>query len=190
MGLPSWKSGEELDLKTFLTHVLPEGIGIYSARIIPAGGGWHLEVQLDGLNDPDGSVSVDTCTLCSQKFVELIDATIESGKGDENPLPETMEQENYSMEVSSAGVERRLHLPEDLVRFNGKPLKLKYQKNETILSDLVVYKGKEENSGEFLFEIYRPKRNRDRAKQPGRSKQAVLRLELSDIIEGNLFLDY
>ena len=179
-----------LDLITFLSLALPEGTGIYGIRTIPSGDGFHFEVELDGLNDPAGAVSLDTCTEVSHRLVEIIDGALEKGERVTSGLPEGLNQENYSLEVSSAGAERKLRLPEDLERFKALPLKIKYDREGTIESELVLFRAFLEG-GRIQFERYQPKRKK--AGQRSMARKAIrepLILESSSILEGNLYLDY
>lgn len=200
----------------FVRTVAPEGVGIFEARVLPAAGGFHFEVVLDGLNDPRGAVSVADCDHVSRELAALLDReALEPTPGWEGVLPAGLTAENFSLEVSSAGAERKLRLPEDLERFKGLPIRLKIPAKtedgkDTITVHLVVFAGKGED-GHWYFQEYEPKNTRANrvrrrrakrnAEKAGRSGETaadndgpVLRLGLQDFanqkLKANLYLDY
>jgi len=113
------------------------------------GSGYHFDIRLDGLDHPLGAVSSEECVRFSRELAELIDQTLENRKegGEADILPANLNPENYSMEVSSAGAERTLHLPEDLHRFQGRALRIKFVLEETYYTALALFAGKEEAVG-------------------------------------------
>lgn len=64
------------------------------------------------IDDPDGYVSVDQCEQFSKEISPLLD--VES------------DIENYTLEVSSPGLDRTMRKIEDFERFNGKLVKVKF----------------------------------------------------------------
>ncbi len=173
----------------FLEQALPEGTAIYSASVAPAGDGYHFEVVLDGLTDPRGAVSVADCDRFSERLVELLDA---GG----STLPPDLTAENYSLEVSSAGAERKLRLPEDLSRFTGLPLRLHFTKDGVRHNELVTFGG-EDPAGVYRFQEYIPRRKRNRTGPKGRARNffgargvEAVELKLEEMEHGNLYLDF
>jgi ribosome maturation factor RimP len=83
-----------------------------------------VEVQLKGAGnarllrvyiDKPGGVTHGDCELISHRFGALLD--------EEDPLPES----NYTLEVSSPGIERRLSKPRDFERVVGQKIRLAVQ---------------------------------------------------------------
>ncbi|WP_238755256.1 ribosome maturation factor RimP, partial [Leptospira bandrabouensis] len=69
-----------------------------------------IEIVLDNLEHPYGSVSLLECEHVSRKLKEEL----------ERISPDL----DYTLKVSSAGAERKLDLPGDLDRFRGIPVRL------------------------------------------------------------------
>lgn len=179
-------------MSEFAKSALEDGVAVFGLVLQPSGEGFHFEIQLDGLNDPSGAVSLDECETFSRRFAELVDAEIESG----NPagiFPDGLTVENYTMEVSSAGAERMLHLPDDLERFKGRPLKIQVLFEGKKESRLAVFEGMEESR--YCFRPYEPVR-KGRKRKAGRKKdltkdgEHALLVERDNLIQANLFLDF
>jgi ribosome maturation factor RimP len=205
------------DIMELVQSIVPDEIGIYEARVLPASGGFHFEVVLDGLADPRGAVSLAQCERFSRDLAALLDQVIlELDSIWAGKLPEGLSEENYTIEVSSAGAERRLRLPEDLERFQGQPIRLKLpgktkDGKDTISVRLVVFDRKENE--DWCFQDYlatskrasrvrkrREKREAKKSRKNDLSEEATakggdeLRLgprELADPkLKANLYLDY
>jgi ribosome maturation factor RimP len=86
----------------------PQGIEIVEIELLGAGKQRVLRIFIDR---PDG-VSHADCEFVSQKVGEALDA--------EDLIP----GENYTLEVSSPGVERKLTKPADFQRFAGQRAKI------------------------------------------------------------------
>jgi ribosome maturation factor RimP len=86
----------------------PRGIEIVEIELLGAGKQRVLRIFIDR---PDG-VSHADCELVSQKVGEALDV--------EDLIP----GENYTLEVSSPGVERKLTKPADFQRFTGQKAKI------------------------------------------------------------------
>ena len=80
-----------------------------------------VEIQLKGAGkarllrvyiDKPGGVTHGDCELISQRFGQLLD--------EEDPIPDS----NYTLEVSSPGIERRLSKPRDFERVVGRKIRL------------------------------------------------------------------
>lgn len=172
--------------------IAPDGIGIYEARVLPASGGFHFEVVLDGLTDPRGAVPLAICESFSRDLVRRIDecvlarsseAGVEAAHLNPRPeldwsevLPPNLSEENYTLEVSSAGAERRLRLPDDLERFAGQPLRMKLPTEtpdgrESLNVRLVVFAGREGDA--WRFTEYEPQNVRTRRVLRRREKRSA-----------------
>lgn len=172
-------------LDEIAAEALLPGTQIYSLRLLKAGGGYHLEVQLDDLNHPTGSVDLEQCEAYSRTLIERLDAALEEGKAE---LPADLNAENYSLEVSSAGAERQLRLPGDLERFKAQPVKLQFEQDGTVLTEVVEYEGKEDREGQeiLLFRSYKTGGSRKKGKK---GKDREYHLSLKQIRKAHLYLD-
>jgi ribosome maturation factor RimP len=86
----------------------PQGIEIVEIELLGAGKQRVLRIFIDR---PDG-VSHADCEFVSQKVGEALDAA------------DLIPGENYTLEVSSPGVERKLTKPVDFQRFAGQKAKI------------------------------------------------------------------
>jgi ribosome maturation factor RimP len=141
--------------------------------------GYHIQIELDGLKDPAGSVSLDECERYSKAFIELLDQSI-----GQDGLPDDLDAENYSLEVSSAGAERELRIPKEFERFRGRPLKIRYRTDdERIQVGHGIFDAMEGTKIRFFGFVPRAsKKGRVRNPEP-------FTLELDRIEKVNLYLD-
>jgi len=189
-------------LVEFIGKAAGPGIAIYSAKLENSGDGYHITVEIDGLESPTGAVTLEDCEVFSQSLTKIIDEAVESKTLVENGLPPDVTVDNYSMEVGSAGAERLLRLPGDLIRFQGQPVRLTCDldgKKETFLaiflkaeSDRLVFRP-------FVPRFRRKKKKGAAAFPAGRKAspedaKGVLRdaywLKESEIARANLYLDF
>jgi len=187
-----------LELEDFVDRAAEAGIGIYSARILKTGDGYHFEVRLDGLKHPQGAVGLDAVERFSRSLAELIDGAVRE-KSSGYRLPADLTEHNYTLEVSSAGAERRLRLPHELERFRGQPLRIRFESNGREHVELAVFVERSAENGEviFLFREYISRTERKRGKKHGRVKKAgllsesgMLRLRMNQLLDANLYLDF
>ncbi|MCB1305603.1 MAG: hypothetical protein KDK37_15050 [Leptospiraceae bacterium] len=171
-------------LDEIAAEALLPGTEIFFLRLRPAGGGYHIEVQLDDLSHPTGSVDLQQCEAFSRALVERLDAALERGH---SQLPPDLNAENYSLEVSSAGAERKLRLPGDLERFKASPLKLQFELDGKVLTEIVQYEGKESEEGQELL-LFRSYKTGGSRKANGK-KSVMYRLQLESIRKAHLYLD-
>lgn len=166
-------------LKDIARRALSADADLFDLHLKRVRNGYHIQIELDGLKDPSGSVSLDECERFSKAFIELLDQAI----GQEG-LPDDLDAENYSLEVSSAGAERELRIPAEFERFRGRPLKIRYRTDEDkIHVGHGVYDGVDGTKIRFLGFVPRaPKKGRVRAPEP-------FALELDRIEKVNLYLD-
>lgn len=163
------------------SQALRPGLGIFSAKIQPARHGFAVQIELDGLTHPLGSVTVGECEEYSVRLTACIDEAVRAN----NPaIPVGLTEENYTLEVSSAGAERELRLPQELDRFLGPPIKVLYKNVEGKLETaVVVCQGKQED-GSYAFETYVSRRRK------GKGKPKTLKLMATEMQKANLFLDF
>jgi len=103
---------QESEIREALATIIEHPIQLYSLILQFANGHFLIEINLDNLQDPRGSVSITDCEKVSRRLTDFLEAT--------------HGQENYTIQVSSAGAERELKLPEDLGRFHNVPVKIFY----------------------------------------------------------------
>ena len=77
-------------------------------------GGWTLRLTIErpGSSDASGGVTLDDCAEVSRDVSALLDV-------------EDLIAQHYNLEVSSPGLDRKLHGPADFVRFRGQLAKVK-----------------------------------------------------------------
>jgi ribosome maturation factor RimP len=188
-----------LDLRDFIHEILPAGLGIYEAHLRPAGKSWHFEIILDGLNHPSGAVSIDDCAEFSLNFSERLDNELllkDPVSVWHGVFPSELTPENYSLQVSSAGAERKLRLPEDLERFKGLPLRVKYREDGIIQSELGVFDKifqADENSDVYFcfreFKARKKKKKNAPVKKAARVTDCEIEIIKENLIQVNLYLD-
>lgn len=183
---------------------LADQLEIYEARLVRSGKDFHFEIELDNLKDPRGAVTLGQCEQYSRKFQEIITDLMENRSPQERAefVPEDLTDENFTLEVNSAGAERRLKaLPEDLERFSTLPLKIKFHTDEALHTEIVRYAGQVEGEGQgtlWKFEYYTPERGsgkkgrRTNNKGASRKNNRKEALEVSpeEIQEVRLYLDF
>jgi ribosome maturation factor RimP len=101
---------KETEIKEALDKIIEHPIQLYSLEVKVANDHFLIEINLDNLQDPRGSVSLTDCEKVSRRLMDFLET--EHG------------QENYTIQVSSAGAERELRLPDDLGRFHNVPVKI------------------------------------------------------------------
>lgn len=80
-------------------------------------GGWTLRLTIErtGTSDASGGVTLDDCAEVSRDVGSLLDV-------------EDLIAQHYNLEVSSPGLDRKLHGEADFVRFRGQLAKVKLSK--------------------------------------------------------------
>lgn len=152
----------DMELEDFIGELATRQIGIASARLLPNGMGFHFEIVLDGLTDRCGSVAMADCVAFSRRFTAWLDQQMLEGIADSSGslLPASLRPDNYTVEVSSAGVEREISLPEELDRFKGLPLQLHYRLEGQPQVALVLFRERQAEDGRFSFYYYQPCRSK------------------------------
>ncbi|HHV61614.1 MAG TPA: ribosome maturation factor RimP [Firmicutes bacterium] len=93
---------EELVTQLAKPIVTSEGMELVDVEYVREAGEWFLRIYLD----KEGGVSIDDCTLVSERLGRELDAI--------DPIPQS-----YILEVSSSG-EKPLRKEEDFTRFAGR----------------------------------------------------------------------
>ncbi|EMJ63911.1 hypothetical protein LEP1GSC051_0601 [Leptospira sp. P2653] len=125
-----------------------------------------IEVVLDNLEHPYGSVSLLECEQVSRKLKEEL----------ERISPDL----DFTLKVSSAGAERKLNLPEDIDRFRGIPVRLVFRSGESEKHQEGIFRIVNRDGDQVFLEKFQ-KGNKSAVK-----KQTTLNLK--DILKGNLYV--
>jgi ribosome maturation factor RimP len=168
--LSSFKGGllvSEIVLGEILLEILQKPIELFSSKVTTKNGHSLIEINLDNLNNPYGSVTLDQCELVSNQVILAI----------ETRFPEL----DYTLQVSSAGAERILRLPEDLERFKTLPLRLYFNDEEGKLKN-EVFKIINMDEVSLELQVYKGKK--------AKKKMESLVLAKKNLVKGNLFLDF
>lgn len=156
----------ESEIKAVLSTIIEHPIQLYSLDVKSANDHFLIEINLDNLQDPRGSVSITDCEKVSRRLMDFLETT--------------HGQENYTIQVSSAGAERELRLPEDLGRFLNVPVKIYY-----------LEKGKKVNN---TFQILQFDGNIVTLEPLNhKSKRSLgdrVTLDKKDILKGNLYIKF
>lgn len=163
------------------------GIEIYDLKLTKNHDNYYIKIKLDNLYDKNGSVNISTCEAFSKSFIETLDRRIlEDSEG--NQLPQDLTIENYTLEVSSAGAEREIKVPEELERFKQSPMKITFLENNKKKSKILTFVSiKSQNK--VIFLEYKTKREKINVKQTIKEKKYVS-IQLQDILKANLYLDF
>lgn len=103
---------EEISAEFFAQN----GLKLYFCEFVKEGKDWFLRVYIDKAGaGKDEYVSTDDCELASRFLSEKLDEI--------DPIPQ-----NYYLEVSSPGMDRTLHRPEDFARFSGEQVEVNLYK--------------------------------------------------------------
>ena len=86
----------------------PEGIEVVEVEVKGGGSNRFVRISID---KPEGVTHAD-CELVSQQVGTILD------------IEEVVPGGQYTLEVSSPGVERKLTKPQDFVRFQGKKVRI------------------------------------------------------------------
>ncbi len=160
----------ESNLREILEEILLPPIILYSIKVIQKKSHYLIEINLDNLEHFYGSVSLGDCEAISHTLHKALD--------------ERFPNENYTLQVSSAGAEREIKIPGDLERFKNLPMKIRFV-DENGLEKAEVVHFISQKEGVFEFQSYAGKRKNTKEKL----KKSFF-LTLKDIKKGNLYLDY
>lgn len=160
----------EVNVREFLEEILLPPLAVYSIKVTRRKSYSLIEINLDNLEHPYGSVSIRDCEEISHTLHQKLD--------------EKFPNENYTLQVSSAGAEREIQVPDEFERFRNLPLKIQFV-DETGSTKVEVVKFISQKEGIFEFQSYSSK---NKAKK-GKFKKTFF-LALKDIKKGNLYLDY
>jgi ribosome maturation factor RimP len=155
---------DQSNLKAILDELVHPPLAVYSFSINSRKGLTLIELALDDFSHPTGSVTVGECERVSRLLGSIL----------ETRFPEV----NFALQISSAGAERSLRLPEDLNRFHGQKVRLFYKSEEGKVLDQ-VFRILETKEDKVVLEIFLKKK-----------KAGLLELDVKNITKGNLYLDF
>lgn len=172
-----------------------DGIKIYNIKLTKIYNDYHILIQLDNIKHTYGSVSLDLCERFSNDFIDSLDKKLLEDKLKYN-LPLDLNLDNYSLEVSSAGAERELRLPDELFRFQGLPIKITYRtmnstKDKEEKKEKIVTFLKREGDILSFLEYMTKDKKRKLKKQKMENNTQIKRLEIpiNDLLKANLYLE-
>jgi ribosome maturation factor RimP len=157
---------QEETVREIVLSILKHPVAIFSFVMSHKNGHSLIEINLDNLENLHGSVTLNDCENVSKALSLALDSRFAD--------------ENYTLQVSSAGAERELRLPEDLKRFQTLPMRIFYKNEEGKLLDN-VFKITSLDSDKVELVTYHGKRFK--------KKSLTLNLELKNLVKGKLYLD-
>ncbi|ABJ75587.1 ribosome maturation factor RimP [Leptospira borgpetersenii] len=154
------------EISTILDDALFLPVKLYSLKVNQRPNHSLIEVVLDNLEHPYGSVSLLECEQVSRKLKEEL----------ERISPDL----DFTLKVSSAGAERKLHLPEDIDRFRGIPVRLVFRSGESEKNQEGIFRIVNRDGDQVFLEKFQ------KGKKSAVKKQTTLNLK--DILKGNLYV--
>ena len=108
MLLATSKKPNTVEVVTALAKPVVEqmGLQLWDVRFEKEGASWYLRIFID----KEGGVSIDDCVDMTHALSPVLDK--------EDPIPQ-----EYMLEVSSPGLERKLTRPEHFAAFVGRPVR-------------------------------------------------------------------
>jgi len=161
-------------------------VEIYNLKLSKLYNDYYIQIELDNLNDPFGSVTVDICENFSKDFIQSLDERLASDKIAFN-LPMDLEIDNYTLEVSSAGAEREIQFPNDLERYKELPLKIRFNDSIKEKDQEIIAKFVSLENDDYVFEEYFTKKQKKNVKT--KTKANLIKLKQDNIKKINLYLD-
>ncbi|MCB1175550.1 MAG: hypothetical protein KDK39_18390 [Leptospiraceae bacterium] len=164
-----------------------QDLDVYQLELKKSPDGYFIQMQLDNRQDPRGAVTIGQCEAISKGFIPFLDSILlDASRRKEFAMPADLNDQNYTMEVSSAGAERVLRLPEDLNRFAGQLIYIRYRKDPAAGPADSVYElrgffdAHESSADQFVFQPF-VRRHLQKKKSP-----AALRIDASCLLEARL----
>ena len=120
-------------LETVISEIayreLEENFDIYEIKIGFSKTGLKIGIFLDNLLHSTGSPNISDC----ERYAKKLNTAFENLEIDGEKL------ENYFLEVSSPGAERRLRNPNDWIRFKDLPMKVVFRDEKNSIYSRVVH---------------------------------------------------
>lgn len=157
----------EENIRELLDKVLEPPLALFSLTVQNRKNHALIEISLDHLTSKTGSASLEDCELVSKRLKEELDLS--------------EEEFDFTLQVSSAGAERILRLPEDLDRFQGLLAKLEVQLENENWDKRIFRLGVREGDSVLLTLYDRKTRHK--------KNQKTVTLPVHKIRKGNLYLE-
>jgi ribosome maturation factor RimP len=154
----------ENEIQNVLIDFLELPLKLLKTKVRNRGSHFFIDIILDNFEHKYGSVSVNDCEAVSRHLGDHL----------ESSKPGI----NYTLQVSSAGAERELFLPEDLKRFQGIPMRLSYTNSEEETLKEGIFEVVEFQEDEVMLNIFTKKK-----------QKSSITVKVKDIKKGNLYLD-
>lgn len=154
-------------IRDLLEQVLTPPLALFSLQVQNRKNHALIEIDLDHLTDRTGSASLEDCEMVSRRLKEEMDTW--------------GEEFDFTLQVSSAGAERELRLPGDLVRFQGLLAKLEISLDGTTWEKKVFRLGASNGNAVELLPFER--------KKPQKRNPKPITLNFDSIRKGNLYLE-
>lgn len=166
---------EEL-VRKLADEALMNGIEIFEFQIGYLKNEIKIRVLLDKMNHPLGSVTIEEC----EEYTHLYRMKLDSHLSEDD-------QYRYSLEVSSAGAEREVRLPEELKRFQNQLMKVSYD-HEGKSRNIVMHFIRGDQT-ETYWKYAKVKYNRNQGINLKNTQNEIM-IPMEDIIKVNLYLDF
>lgn len=154
---------------------------IFDAAVVHGKDNLKIRIYLDKLNDPWGTPSIEDCARFSRSLDAKLMELAANGK-----IPD-----NYSLEVASPGAERELRGPEEWLRFQGKPMKVRYTvEREKMATAILDFIGREEDKTFWKKAELKKGKNAKKGKKKATEKNLEVMILLNDISQVKLYLDF
>ena len=165
-------------------EVLPEDLCVHDFKVIYSRKSVHLKISLDNVKNPMGSPTLAECASYSRVYNSRLEEFIQN-QGAESSLSKA-----YTIEISSPGAQRKIKVPDELNRFYGQPMKVKYYKNNNDVQwcEVLMFRDFDENS-QSLWQIADTKFNQKQGKIKKNKISSIFKIPLSQIKQVNLFID-
>ncbi|MCE9499818.1 MAG: ribosome maturation factor RimP [Leptospira sp.] len=156
----------EEKVREIIDRIVSHPISIFSLKVNSGPNHSLVEIALDNLSHPTGSISIGEC----EKVSRQVSAEIENIEKDLN----------FTLQVASAGAERDLSLPADLARFSGQLARLFYTGVDGKVRD-GVFRLSDISDDRIRLLIFDKKKKK---------REQEIILDVKDIKKGNLYLDF
>ncbi|BDA78603.1 ribosome maturation factor RimP [Leptospira kobayashii] len=157
----------EENIRELLNKILEPPLALFSLQVQNRKNHALIEITLDHLTHKTGSVSLFDCEEVSRRLKEELDLW--------------GEEFDFTLQVSSGGVERALRIPEDLDRFQGLLAKLEVLLEDGDWDKRIFRLG--ERVGDSIYLVPYDRKASKRKEIPAIEKP------LTEIRKGNLFLE-
>lgn len=158
---------KESIVRDILDSIIERPLAVFAFKMISQNNHSLIEISLDNLDHPYGSVTIGDCEQVSRKLALILETD--------------HAEENFTLQVSSAGAERELKIPGDLERFRSVPVRIVYREEDKWKDGVFLTVSIQDSKIEF--QPYKSKNSKKKAVEN-------LVMDISAIKKGNLYLDF